>query len=64
VIPKVDQNFNSHALKKLLYVLLVYVGYIIFVSLLSKVFLLPGITFDYYIVLYIVVELFIVGVLS
>jgi hypothetical protein len=64
IVPKINQNINSHTLKNILYVLLVYIGYIFFATLLSNVFLLPNITFDYYIVFYIVIELFIIGVLS
>ncbi len=63
LIPKLVQNFSCNSCIKISYVLLAYLGYYIFLMLLSKIFLLPPPSINYYIVYYIVIEFFFVSLL-
>ena len=63
ISPKIKQSINSSHLRVFLTIFLAYTGYILFSALLAQIFLLPAISFDWYIVYYIVVEFFIVSVL-
>jgi len=63
ILPKIQQNFNCYACIRILYVLLAYIGYFLFLLLISKIFLLPEPNIDYYIVYYIVIEFFLVSLL-
>ena len=63
VIPKIEQNFNCNSCMKLSNVLLPYVGYYLFLLLISKIFLLPLPSFNYYIIYYIIIEFFLVSIL-
>ncbi len=62
-IPKLDQSINASSLRKFLYVVSVYIGYVFFSTLLSQIFLLRGISIDFYIVYYIIIEYIIVSLL-
>ncbi len=64
VVPKIDQSINVAHLRNFLYVFITYFGYIVFSMLLSQIFLIQGISIDYYIVYYITVEFLIVSVLA
>ena len=63
-VPKIEQSINSRHVRNLLYVTFAYGGYILFSALLSQIFLIPGISVDFYILYYIVIEFFIVSVLA
>lgn len=63
VMPKITKNFSCNSCIKLSTVLLVYIGFFVFHSILSNVFLLPMPSIDYYILYYIVIEFFIVSIL-
>jgi len=63
IVPKIIKNFNCSSCIKMLYVLLSYVGYYVFLLLIAKIFLLEVPNIDYYIIYYIVIEFFIVGLL-
>lgn len=63
VMPKIVQNSNCNSCIKIATVLLVYIGFFIFHSVLSNVFLLPMPSIDYYIIYYIVIEFLIVSIL-
>jgi hypothetical protein len=63
ILPKIKQNFNCPFCIRASYVLLAYVGYYLFMKLLSEVFLLPDIHINYYIIYYIVIEFFLVSLL-
>jgi hypothetical protein len=63
ILPKVEQNFNCYSCIKLMNVLLAYLGYYLFILLLSGIFLLPHQSMSYYIVYYIVIEFFIVSLI-
>ncbi len=63
ILPKIEQNFNCFACLRLSEILLAYIGYYLFLLLLSEVFLLPMEHIDYYIIYYIVIEFFIVSLL-
>lgn len=63
IMPKIIQNFNCNSCIKIVIVLLAYIGFYIFQSILSNIFLLPIPSFNYYIVYYIVIEFFIVSIL-
>ena len=62
-IPKIIQNFSCPLCIKISYVLLAYIGYFLFLTLLSSIFLLPAPSINYYILYYIVVEFFLVAIL-
>jgi len=63
VIPKIDQDINSPKLRNFLYVFLTYTGYILFVNLISQVFILESLHVNFfYTVFYIVIEFFIVSI--
>ena len=63
LLPKLYVNFSCISCIKISTVLLAYIGFFIFNSLLAYVFLLPEPSINYYIVYYIVIEFFIVSVL-
>lgn len=63
VIPKLSKNFSCNNCIKISTVLLVYVGFFIFNSVLASIFLLPEPSINYYIVYYIVIEFFIVSII-
>ena len=63
LLPKISQNFSCVSCVKISSVLLVYIGYFLFLSLISNIFLLPYPNINYYIVYYIVIEFFFVSLL-
>jgi hypothetical protein len=63
IIPKITKSFNCNSCIKILYVIIAYIGYYIFLALVAKIFLLEIPDINYYIVYYIVIEFFIVGLL-
>jgi len=63
ILPKIQQSFNCYSCIRLSYILLAYIGYFLFLALISKIFLLPEVTLDYYIIYYIVIEFFLVSLL-
>ena len=63
ILPKIEQNFNCPFCIKISYVLLAYLGYFLFMSILSSVFMLPEVQINYYIIYYIVIEFFLVSIL-
>ncbi len=63
VIPKIIQNFNCNLCVNISYVLLAYLGYYIYLQLISILFLLPAPEINYYILYYIVIEFFLVSLL-
>ena len=63
VIPKLKKNFGCASCIKASHVLLAYVGFYLFLSILSNIFLLPMPSINYYIIYYIVIEFFLVSIL-
>ena len=63
LLPKIEQNFNCYSCIRIMYVTMAYVGYYLFLMLLSKIFLLPIQHINYYIVYYIVIEFFLVSLI-
>jgi hypothetical protein len=63
IIPKIIQNFSCNSCVKISYVLVAYLGYYLFLIILSKIFLLPPPSINYYIVYYIIIEFFFVSLL-
>ncbi len=63
ILPKVIQNFNCYSCIKFSYIFIAYIGFLVFNTLFSNIFLidLPGA--NYYIIYYIVIEFFIVSLL-
>ena len=62
-LPKVEQSFNCYSCIKIMDVLMAYIGYFLFLMLLSKIFLLPSEHINYYIIYYIVIEFFLVSLI-
>ena len=63
IIPKISQNFSCHECIKISNLLLAYVGYFLFLTLISNIFLLTTPEISYYIVYYIVIEFFLVSLI-
>ena len=63
ILPRIEQSFNCYSCIKLSYILLAYIGYFLFSTLISKIFLLPAVNLDYYIIYYIVIEFFLVSLI-
>ncbi len=63
VLPKLIQNFSCPPCIKISIVLLAYLGFYFFNSLLSNIFLTPMPSINYYIVYYIILEFLIVSIL-
>ncbi len=63
IMPKINQNFSCPWCIKLSNVLIAYIGYFLFLSLMSSIFLLSSPEFNYYIVYYIVIEFLLVSIL-
>ncbi|MBW6487593.1 hypothetical protein [Sulfurimonas sp.] len=63
VMPKITQSLGCNSCIKLLSVILVYIGFFVFHSVLSSVFLLPEPSIDYYVIYYIAIEFLIMSIL-
>jgi hypothetical protein len=63
IMPKIKQFISCEICIRMLFVFLSYFGYFFFLILLSKIFLLEMPTFNYYIIYYIVIELFLVSLI-
>lgn len=63
VMPKIHLNFSCPNCIKVSYILLSYIGYFLFMSLLGNIFLFPLPDISYYIIYYIVIEFLIVSIL-
>lgn len=63
LLPKISQSFSCLFCIKISTVLLVYIGYFLFLSLIAYVFLLQIPNISYYIIYYIVIEIFFVSIL-
>ncbi len=63
LLPKIEQSFNCYSCIRITYVMTAYIGYYLFLMLLSKIFLLPAESINYYIVYYIVIEFFLVSLI-
>lgn len=63
VIPKFSKNFNCKWCINLATIVTVYLGYFLFLSLLSNIFLLSIPNMSFFLIYYILIEFFIVSVL-
>lgn len=63
ILPKVIQNFNCYSCLKFSYIVIAYIGFFLFNTLFSNIFLIDLPQASYYIVYYIVIEFFIVSLL-
>lgn len=63
IVPKIRQSFNCNVCVNFSIVLLVYIGFFLFFSLLSNIFLLPMPSINYYVLYYIAVEFLILSLL-
>ena len=63
IMPRITQNFSCSICIKISYVLFSYLGYFLFLVLISNIFLLEFPDINYYIVYYIVIEFFLVAIL-
>ncbi len=63
IIPSIKKNFGCIFCINISSVILAYVGFYLFLLLLSNIFLLPIPTINYYVIYYIIIEFFIVSVL-
>ncbi len=63
IMPKIVQNSSCSSCIKIATVILVYVGFFIFNSILSNIFLLPMPSINYYVIYYIIIEFLIVSLL-
>jgi len=63
VVPKIAQSFSCVACINFIIVIFVYVGFFIFYSFLSNIFLFPLPNINYYVIYYIVIEFLILSIL-
>ena len=63
IMPKIIQNSSCAICIRAVTVILIYLGFFLFLTLLSNIFLLPQPSINYYIVYYIVIEFFLVSLL-
>ena len=63
VLPKIIQNFSCNSCIKISYVLLAYLGYYLYLVLVSSMFILPMPELNFYVIYYIVIEFFLVSLL-
>jgi len=63
ILPKIIYSFNCSSCIKISFVFMAYIGYYLFLLLLSKIFLTTIPSLNYYIVYYIVIEFFLVSLL-
>lgn len=63
IMPTIIKNSSCYSCIKFATVVLVYIGFFLFHSLLSNVFLLPIPNIDYYVIYYIIIEFLIVSIL-
>ncbi|MDQ1267823.1 MAG: hypothetical protein QG560_466 [Campylobacterota bacterium] len=63
VMPKIIQSLGCNSCIKLLTVVLVYIGFFVFHSVLSSVFLLPEPSINYHVIYYIAIEFLIMSIL-
>ncbi len=63
LLPKLNKNFSCKSCINISYVLLAYLGYYLFCTVLANIFLLPMPSISFYIIYYIVIEFFIVSIL-
>ena len=63
IMPRIKQNFSCHECIKISNLVLAYLGYFLFLTLISNIFLLTTPEINYYIVYYIVIEFFLVSLL-
>lgn len=62
-MPKIEKNLSCKNCKLFVMVVAVYVGYLLFATILSTVFMLETPSWSYYIIYYILIEFFIVSIL-
>ncbi len=63
VLPKIIQNFSCNSCIKISYVLLAYLGYYLYLVLISNIFFLPMPELNFYVLYYVVIEFFLVSLL-
>lgn len=63
IMPRLIQSTSCYSCIKISYVILAYLGFFMFNYILSKIFLSPMPTMNYYIIYYIIIEFLIVSVL-
>ena len=63
ILPKLEKSISCKACIKFFYVLIAYLGYFLFMSLIANIFLQTSPEISYYIIYYIVIEFFIVSIL-
>jgi len=63
IMPKITQNFSCSSCIKISYVVLAYIGYFLFLTLIANIFMLEAPEINYYIIYYIVIEFFLVSLL-
>jgi len=63
IMPKITQSFNCNSCINIASVVLAYVGYFLFLTLISNIFLLPKPEINYYIIYYIVIEFLLVSLI-
>jgi len=63
IMPKIIQNSSCAICIRAITVILIYLGFFLFLTLLSKIFLLPQPSINYYIIYYMLIEFFLVSLL-
>ncbi len=63
IVPRLKQYINCTGCLNLIYIAMIYLGYLLFIVLVHQIFWLPLPSIDWYIVYYIVIEFLIVSIL-
>lgn len=63
ILPKIAQSFNCYSCVKFSYIFIAYIGFLMFNTLFSSIFLIDLPQANYYIIYYIVIEFLIVSLL-
>jgi len=63
ILPKISQNFSCKICIRISYIFLSYLGYFLFLTLISNIFLLQTPELSYYVIYYMLIEFFLVSLL-
>ena len=63
IIPKISKNFSCNSCIKIAIVIFVYLGFFLFHSILSNIFLLEMPSINYYVIYYILIEFLLLSIL-
>jgi hypothetical protein len=63
ILPKISQSFSCKICIRVAYIFLSYIGFFLFLTLISNIFLLQSPQMSYYVIYYMLIEFFLVSLL-